>query len=219
VLALVVAGLAVLGSSLFAIETVDVEGAVYADPAAVQKVVDELRGQPTLRVDTDEAERELEAIPWVDAARVTTDFPSSASIQLRERIAVATYRGPDGQFRVLDSKGRVLDVLDAQPVDYLLLVSADAPNLEPGQFAPQGHVAAASLARALTPEVRGRAEAATVSADGSDLRLQLQGDIEVRFGPARDLVTKLVRLQTKLAALADGGASYIDVSTDEVTVG
>ena len=75
----------------------------------------------------------------------------------------------------------------------------------PAQFAPQGYVAAASLARALTPEVRARAEAVTVTADGSDLRLQLQGDIEVRFGPARDLVTKLVRLQTKLAELDEGG--------------
>jgi cell division septal protein FtsQ len=219
VLAVIVAGLAVLGSSLFSIKTVDVEGAVYADPAAVGKVVDELRGQPVLRVDTDRAERELEAIPWVEAARVSVDFPNSASIQLRERIPVASYQGPDGQFRVLDSKGRVLDVLGAQPVDYLLLVSADAPNLLAGQFSPQGYVAAASLARALTPEVRARAEAATVSADGSDLRLQLQGDIEVRFGPARDLVTKLVRLQTKLADLDDGGVSYIDVSTNEVTVG
>jgi cell division protein FtsQ len=219
VLALVVAGLAVLGSSLFSIKTVDVEGAVYADPAAVQHVVDELRGQPVLRVDTDKAERELEAIPWVEAARVSADFPSSASIQLRERVPVASYRGPDGQFRVLDSKGRVLDVLAAQPVDYLLLVSADAPNLPAGQFAPQGYIAAASLARALTPEVRARAEAVTVSADGSDLRLQLQGDIEVRFGPARDLVTKLVRLQTKLAELDEGGATYIDVATNEVTVG
>ncbi len=81
-----------------------------------------------LRVDTDKAERELEAIPWVEAARVSADFPSSASIQLRERTPVAAYRGPDGQFRVLDSKGRVLDVLAAQPVDYLLLVSADAPE-------------------------------------------------------------------------------------------
>ena len=86
VLALIVAVLAVLGSSLFSIKTVDVEGTVYADPAAVQKVVDELRGQPVLRVDTDAAERELEAIPWVEAARVSADFPSSASIQVRERV-------------------------------------------------------------------------------------------------------------------------------------
>jgi cell division protein FtsQ len=219
VLVLLIAGLAVLGSSLFAVKTVKVDGAVYTDKAALQKVVDELDGTPVLRVDTAKAERELEAIPWVDAARVTTHFPNRATIELRERTPVATLQGPDQQFRVLDDKGRVLDVLPAQPAQYLLLVAADAQDLRPGQFAPQGYVAAASLARALTPEVRAKAESATVTADGSDLRLQLQGGVEVRFGPARDLVAKLVRLQTKLDELEGGGLQYIDVSTNEVTMG
>lgn len=219
VLVVLVAVLAVLGSSLFAVHTVDVEGAVYTDKAALQHVVDELDGTPVLRADTSKAERQLEAIPWVEAARVTTHFPNRATIELRERTPSATYQGSDGRFRVLDGDGRVLDVLDAQPTDYLLLVGADAPDLKPGQFAPQGYVAAARMARALTPQIRAAAESATVTADGSDLRLLLQGDVEVRFGPARDLVAKLVRLQTKLDELAGGGFQYVDVSTNEVTMG
>jgi cell division protein FtsQ len=219
ILAVVVAVLAVLGSSWFSVKTVKVEGAVYTDKVALQRVVDELRGTPVLRVDTAKAERELEAIAWVEAARVTAKFPDRATIELRERTAVATYQGPDLQFRVIDGKGRVLDVLAAQPAGYLLLVGADAPNLSPGQFTPPGFVAAASLARALTPEVRAIAESAAVTADGSDLRLTLDGDVEVRFGPARDLVTKLVRLQTKLDDVVSHGYSYVDVSTNEVTVG
>jgi cell division protein FtsQ len=219
VLVVLVAGLAVLGSSLFAVGTVKVDGAVYTDKAALQHVVDELDGTPVLRVDTAKAERQLEAIPWVEAARVTTHFPNRATIELRERTPAASYQGSDGQFRVLDGKGRVLDVLDAQPADYLLLVGADAPDLKAGQFAPQGYVAAASMARSLTPEIRAKAESATVTADGSDLRLQMQGDVEVRFGPARDLVAKLVRLQTKLDELAAGGFQYVDVSTNEITMG
>src|SRR4029077_13477556 len=122
IVVVVVAALAVLGSSLFSIESVDVEGAVYTDTSALTKVVDELRGAPVLRADTDAAEHQLEAIPWVESARVTTQFPSSATIELRERTPVATYLGPDGRFRVLDGKGRVLDVLASQPVDYLSLV-------------------------------------------------------------------------------------------------
>ena len=90
-----------------------------------------------LRVDTAAAERQLEAIPWVEIARVATDFPTGASIEIRERDPVISYLGPDGRYRVLDDEGRVLDVLDGQPVDYLLLVAADAPDLEPGRFAPQ----------------------------------------------------------------------------------
>ncbi len=53
VAALVVAALAVLGSSLFAIDEVHVDGAVYTDPAALQAVVDDLEGTPVLRADTD----------------------------------------------------------------------------------------------------------------------------------------------------------------------
>ena len=102
-----------------------VEGAVYTDPVALQAVVDELEGTPVLRVDTDRAERELESIPWVADARVTTQFPDAATIELREREAVATYQGPDQRFRVIDVDGRVLDVLDGQPAEYLLVAGPD----------------------------------------------------------------------------------------------
>ncbi len=218
IVVLVVAVLAVLGSSLFTIEDVEVEGAVYTDQVTLDAVIEELRGTPVLRADTESAEETLESVPWVEAARVTTDFPHGAKIEIRERTPVASYAGPDGAFRVIDSHGRVLDVLDAQPIEYLPITSPDAPGLTAGQFAPQGFTAAASLLQALTPELRARAESVAVAADGSDLRLLLHDGIEARFGAARDLVVKLVRLQTSLDDLA-AGVSYIDVSTNEVTTG
>ncbi len=218
IVVLVVAVLAVLGSSLFTIEDVEVEGAVYTDRVTLDAVVEELRGTPVLRADTDGAEETLESVPWVEAARVTTDFPHGAKIEIRERTPVASYAGPDGAFRVIDSHGRVLDVLDAQPIEYLPITSPDPPELTAGQFAPQGFSAAASLLQALTPELRARAESVAVAADGTDLRLLLNDGIEARFGAARDLVVKLVRLQTSLDDLA-AGVSYIDVSTNEVTTG
>ena len=72
---------------------------------------------------------------------------------------------------------------------------------------------------ALTPELRATAQSVAVTPDGSDLRLMLGDGLEVRFGAARDLVVKLVRLQTRLDELEGGGFSYVDVSTDEVTTG
>ncbi len=216
-LALIVGGLAVLGSGLFAVEDVEVEGADRADPAAVDAVVDSLLGTPVLRVDTDAVESQLEAIPWVQDARVTTDFPHGARIELRERTAAATYQGPDGSFRVIDPEGRVLELADEQPAD-LLVVSADgAPDVPPGQFAPTGFRAAASLVDALTPTMEAVAESIVVTADGSDVRLLLAGGIEVRFGASQDLVAKLVRLQTWLEIGQDAAVRTVDVSTDEVT--
>jgi cell division protein FtsQ len=218
VVAIVVGGLAVLGSSLFAVEDVEVEGAVYTDERALAAVVEDLRGTPVLRVDTDAAEQELEAIPWVEDARVTTDFPDRVKIEIRERTPVVAYQGADDRYRVIDTEGRVLDVLDGQPVAYLQLTSDERPPLAAGQFAPRGFAAAASLVQAMTPEVARRAESVTVAPDGGDLRLQLRGGTEVRFGAAEELVAKLVRLQTVLEDHANEAISVIDVSTNEVTI-
>jgi cell division protein FtsQ len=220
VLVVVGAGLAVFGSSLFAIEAdqVRVSGNVYTDRVRLQAVIDDLVGTPTLAADTQTAERELEAIPWVDQARVRTDFPHGATIEIRERVALATYAGPDGQYRVIDRDGRVLDVIGGQPIAYMLITGPDPVDRQPGEYAPVGYAAAAELVRGLTGSVRGRVQSIDVTADGSQLRLLLDDATEVRFGAAEDLVTKLVRLETALRAAGDQVVRVIDVSTDVVVV-
>jgi cell division protein FtsQ len=212
--------LAVLGSDLFAIkqENVTVYGAVYADPALVEAVVDDLVGTPALLVDTQTAERALEAIPWVDTAKVRVSFPHTATIEIREREAQTTYQGPDQRYRVLDRDGRVLDVLDGYPIAYVLLAGPDPVDLDPGEFAPQGYAAASELAKNLTASIRGRVERIDVTADGSQLSLFLDDGTEARFGQARDIFNKLLRLETTLANNPDREPGVIDVSTREVTL-
>jgi cell division protein FtsQ len=214
------AGLAVLGSSLFAIEAdqVSVSGEVYTDRVRLQAVIDDLVGTPVLAADTQAAERELETIPWVDQARVRTHFPHGVSIDLRERVALASYAGPDGQFRVIDADGRVLDVITGQPIAYMLITGPDPVDRQAGEYAPVGYGAAAKLVQGLTGSVRGRVQSVDVTADGSQLRLLLDNGTEVRFGAASDLVTKLVRLETALGAAGDQVVSVIDVSTPEVVM-
>lgn len=234
VVVLVIGVLAVLGSGLFAVDRVDVTGRQYADEAAVQSVVDDLMGTPVLLVDTAGAQEELEAIPWVDAARVTTDFPDSVTIELRERVPLAAARGPDGRFRILDREGRVLQIEDGQPVSPVLIASPLLVDLQPGEFANVGHAAAASIVTKLTPDVRGRLDSIEVTPDGSDmvLRLRRTGDpigvpgdgsapIEVRLGAAvgdNDQIEKLVRLERVLDDLAASDATIVDVSTGETTL-
>lgn len=226
---LVIAALTVLGSGLFAIDDVSVGGNVYTDEERLDAVIDDLLGTPVLLADTDQAEADLEAIPWVEDARVRTKFPDRATIEIRERSPVATMRGADGLFRVLDAEGRVLDVIEGQPVAYVLIAGPGTLDLAAGEFAPVGHSSAAALVTKLTPTVRPLVESLEVTADGSDLVLNLahlDGDgqsstIRVRFGSAigdSDQIEKLVRLERKLDDLPDGVVSVIDVSTDEVTV-
>ncbi|HEY5663708.1 MAG TPA: FtsQ-type POTRA domain-containing protein [Ilumatobacter sp.] len=220
VVLVVVTALAVLGSSLFAIraDQVRVTGNVYTDPVMLQEVIDDLVGTPVLVADTQGAERRLEQIPWVDVARVRTNFPHGVTIEIRERAAMATYRGPDLRFRILDRDGRVLDVIENYAFAYVLLEGPDPVDLEPAEFAPRGYAAASELAKNLTGSVRGRVVSIEVTADGSRLVMHLDGDVDVRFGEARDLFQKLVRLETVLSSGDVPPGTTIDVSTSEVTL-
>lgn len=220
VVVVVVGALALLGSSMFAVRADDVTitGNVYTDPDRLEEIVDDLVGTPTLRVDTQRVEQELEAISWVDTARVSVDFPHSATIEIRERAAMATYRGPDGRFRVLDREGRVLDVIEKYPFAYVLINGPDPIDLEQGEFAPTGYAAASELVKNFTASIRGRVEYIDVTADGSRLELVLDDGSTVFFGEARDFFAKLLRLESVLDANPEREPGPIDVSTDDVTL-
>ena len=217
---LAVAVLATFGSSLFAIraDEVTITGNIYTDPERLQAVVDDLVGTPVLVADTRRAELDLEAIPWVEDAKVTTHFPHGVTIEIREREAVATFQGPDSKFRVLDRDGRVLDVIEGYPIAYVLITGPDPVDLDPSEVAPQGYQGAAELAKNLTGTVRGRVEQLEVTANGSRLVMHLDDGSEVNFGEARDLFTKLVRLETVLAQNPEREPGPIDVSTSQTTL-
>ncbi len=224
-----IAVLALLGSSLFAVEQVTVTGNVYTDRAALDAVVDDLTGTAVLLVDTAAVEADVEAIPWVRDARVSTSFPDSASIEIRERTPVAAMMGADGRVRVIDVDGRVLSLVDGQPVALVWISGPDTLDVAPGQFASIGYSAAASLVTKLTPDIRSRVDSMLVTPDGADLVLVLTsgagpvdgGLVEVRFGSAlgeNSQIEKLVRLQRTLEDVGDKPVAVIDVSTSEVTV-
>lgn len=223
---LIVGALAVLGSGWFAVKDVTVLGQVYADPETVDEVIADLEGTPVVLVDATELEERLEEIPWVESARVTTDFPDSATIELREREPVATVQGADGRFRVLDREGRILDVIDGQAAAVVLITGPDPVDLVAGQFTEVGHAAAAALVTKLTPDVRARIVAIQTTADGVEMALVLRSadgegpDIVVRLGSAigdNDQIEKLVRLERVLDDADGAGATEIDVSTAETT--
>lgn len=220
VVAVIIGALALAGSGVFSIDTVRLDGAVYSQGDELDAIVEDLRGQNVLTVDTGEYEQLLERLPWVDAARVTTDFPSTATIEIAERRPIVFFAGSDGRFRVLDKHGRVLAVLDGQPIDYLQLVVDDGPNTAAGHFAPEGYRAAARLASMFDAPLADQVMEIHVDAAGDDLRLILAGEIEVLFGDTRDLVDKLVRLNVALLDPNPDNAptEQIDVSTADYVV-
>jgi hypothetical protein len=166
--------LGVLASSLFSIRQITLVGNRYADPDALRAVIVELDGTPALLADTTKFEEQLEEIPWVDDARVRVSFPNSASIEIRDRTPVTAMPGADGRTRVLDTEGRVLDLIEGQPIALVWIsgpLTLDAPA---GHFAPPGPSWASALVPKLTPAIRPRVDSMQVTPDGSDLRLYLR---------------------------------------------
>jgi cell division protein FtsQ len=221
--AVVVAGLAVvavLASPLFAVDTVEVEGAVYADRNVIDEVVADLTGQPVLLADLGDAERRLENIAWVKEARATRDFPDRVLLEILERRPLAHFRGADGRFRVIDIDAVVLDVIDGMPIDYLE-ITGSGPDLEPGANAGAAYRGAAQLANALPPSIRPRVTSMAVTGNG-EITLVIDGratgdqvptPITVLFGRPDDYQDKLVALVNEVARRAPGEVSVIDVST------
>lgn len=220
VLLVTIAAVAVFASSIFDVREVSVQGAVYTDPAVLQGVIDDLQGEPVLLVDTAAAQETLEAVPWVESARVATDFPHRVVIDIRERVPIATFQGGDGQFRVIDLQGRVLDVLAGQPIDYLL-VTGDHPDTARGQFAGAPYAAVAELVSSLPPEIRDVTLSVGVDASTGTLTMVLANDqpdgVSVRLGDEQGLDEKLARLLRQVRKGLDGVCA-LDVSTSDAGV-
>lgn len=214
VVIIVILVIAVFASTLFDVRNVYVQGAVYTDQDVLDEVIAGMKGDAVLLVDTQAAETKLETIPWVEAATVKTDFPHSVYIDIRERRPVTAFQGVDGQFRVIDVQGRVLDVIAGQPVDYMQITGTN-PDIPRGEFAPAAYAAAAQMVVALPTEIATITTSVGVDTATGSLTMVLNGTINVRLGDLRSLDEKLARL---LGQVREGiaGTCELDVSTDEV---
>jgi cell division protein FtsQ len=215
-----VAALVVLVSPVLSIRQVDIDGAVYSrrfDSERLEQVEASLRGSPILSVDLAEARAELEASPWIRSVRITRDLPSRVIIEIEERQPLAWFAGSDGRFRVIDADAVVIAVLDGQPIEYLGIAAAVAPDLEAGEAAPGSLRAAAQLIRSLPDEVARLVTALAVSEVG-ELSMTLTSGTEVRFGLPDDLQGKLVALVVVLRRQDVADLRVIDLASGQPTV-
>jgi cell division septal protein FtsQ len=216
ILLVLVGIVAVLASSLFDVRTVDVQGALYTNPQQLSAIVDGLKGDAILLVDGRDVERQLESIAWVQSARVSTQFPHRVFIDIRERKPIATFAGSDGNYRVIDRDGRVLDIVEGGiPIDYMLVTGAN-PDVEQGHFAGRPFASAAQLTIALPAEIRALTESIGIDATAGNLTIETHDGIHVQLGAANDLSNKLARLLSEVRGGLEG-VSALDVSTSEIS--
>lgn len=220
VLLVAISAIAVFASSIFDVREVSVQGAVYTDQAVLQSVIDDLQGEPVLLVDTTKAQERLEAVPWVESALVATDFPHRVVIDIRERVPQVAFQGGDGQYRIIDVQGRVLDVIEGQPADYLV-ITGNHPDTARGQFAGAPYSSAAELVSSLPTEIRDVTLSVGVDAGTGTLTMVLANDqpdgVGIRLGDAQAIDEKLARLLKQVRRGLDG-VCQIDVSTSDAGV-
>ncbi|MCH8533271.1 MAG: cell division protein FtsQ/DivIB [Saccharospirillum sp.] len=93
---------------------------IYQDRDRVAAVMAPYLGQSLLTLSPAEMKQQLEALPWIDQARVDKAWPNQVRIRLVEHEPVARWNGE----QVLNSMGEALD----RPVAELDLADLSGPN-------------------------------------------------------------------------------------------
>ena len=205
--------LVVLASPIFAVRDIEVSGATYTDPVLLESVRDSLRGASVFTADLDGAQRRLEGDPWVARARLNWYLPDRVVIEVAERKPVAWFVGVDNRARVLDADGRVLDVLDGQPTQFLKIEGV-GPNLPAGTVPTLVYQAAAQLAISLPADIRKRLKHVTVNGPDA-LGFVLKTGTVVNLGAPVDVRNKITIVATVLARQDPAFIAGIDVSSGQ----
>jgi cell division protein FtsQ len=216
VIGVVSIALVVLASPIFAVRDIQVTGATYADPVLLDKVRESLRGASVFTADLDGAKRRLEGDPWVQRARLNWYLPDRVVIEIDERVPVAWFVGVDNRARVLDFEGRVLDVLDGQPTQFLKIEGV-GPNLPAGTVPSPVYQAAAQVAISLPDDIRERVKHLVVNGPEA-LGFVLKSGTTINLGAPIDIRNKLTVVATVLSRQDPQFIKGIDVSSGQPIV-
>jgi cell division protein FtsQ len=191
-----------LGSSLFGVADVQVQGIHRVGRAEVVKVAAIAPGTPLARVDTAAVTARVGRIPAVRSVEVRRDWPRGVTVVVQERVPAAVRERGEG-FVLVDRTGVVFDSVAARP-KHLPLVSA-----------PVG-AGAAALRAALDAlddvpvAVRGQVRS-VLAANAQEVTLQLTRGRQVVWGDA----TFGRRKGLVLAVLLSRKARVYDVSVPD----
>jgi cell division protein FtsQ len=194
----------VLGSGLFGVREVRVEGARLVTAVEVRDAAGVPDGVPLARVDLAAAARRIGGLAPVERATVRRDWPGALVVTVVERTGVAVVPRDD-RFVVVDRSGVVFRTL-ARPPDGLPVVRLAAPGPD-----DPGTRAALQVLAVLTPQLR--AALVEVTVEGlARIGLTLRDGRAVVWGDATRGADK-ARVAT---ALLGRKADTIDVSAPDV---
>ena len=210
VVAVLGGGWLVVNSPVFAIDDIAVRGAHHVSAEEIRTLARIDDGQNLIRLALDEVAARIERHPWVAAAELSRDLPSTLVVDVRERRPSGWLSGNDGAV-VVAGDGTVLDhpATDPRALPQLGEVS-DAPDVgERLAEAPAELRVTATMPASLLGAV------ASVRMVGEDATLRLRRGGEVEYGPPAALRDKHRALADVLAWAAD---RHVEIGLIDVTV-
>ena len=219
-LALVAVGLYGLArqTSMFAVDTIRVEGADATVAADVRRELRRYEGGSLLRVDASAVEQRVDGLPAVRAAVVDRSFPHTLRVRVVPETPVAVVRrGADSY--LVSARGRVVAAVARGTYRALPRIWLPAgTEIELGSLlgGADGGLAARSLTTFVGSGFTNRIT--FVRALNGQVTLGLRGGLEIRLGAPVDLRLKVAIAHEVVASLAlpsQGGPDYLDIAVPE----
>jgi cell division protein FtsQ len=207
------------GTSMFAVEQVEVSGARPSVVERVNAALAPLEGTSLLSLDAAAIDRRLEGLPDVSLVSYDRAFPHTARIVVSAERPVAVLR-KGAQAWLVTERGRVLEQLD-DPSGWSLpriwIADAAVPGAGDLLDAEEGLAPSLLLGRVLAADEDYFERIAEARAAEGDLVLVFRAGTEVRLGAADDLPLQLA-VARRVLDLVGPGAEYVDVSVPERAV-
>ena len=204
-IALVATTLVIAYGPFFAVERIQIEGAVRLDAATLEEAVGAQLGRPLPLVDESEIKAALVQFPMVESYQIEARPPHDLLVRIVERTPIGVLEGPAG-FSLVDAAGVVLETTPHPPAGAPLLRIAggvDSPAFE----------SAALVMRALPDGIRQQVTGVTASTR-DDVTLLLGGaNASVVWGSVSDSALKALVLETAMTRMPPAGVVSYDVSS------
>jgi cell division protein FtsQ len=205
-------------TSMFAVDTIRIEGAPPAVAADVRGELGRYDGQSLVTVDASVVEQRVDGLPTVRSSVVDRSFPHTLRVRVVPEIPVAVLRRGGDSFLV-SARGRViapvaLGTHRALPRIWLPVRT----ELEPGSLlgGEAGGLAARSLAAFVGSGFTN--QITFVRALDGQITLGLRGGLEILLGAPVDLRLKIAiahGIVPRLALPSQGGPDYLDIAVPE----
>ncbi|MFN7175322.1 MAG: cell division protein FtsQ/DivIB [Thermaurantiacus sp.] len=141
----------------FTARQVQVVGNRQQDRLSVYAAVLDDGTDALLALDLTQIRARIEALPWVESARVTRRWPDTVEVELTERVPVAVWQHR-GELKVIDVAGEPLPVADVGTYRHLPLLVGTGANREARalleMLRAEPHLAEATLAAVRVGERR-----------------------------------------------------------------